>query len=104
MAEKVLRRIDLVNIQTHYARSPASGFWVLEHTNKTIALIAIDASLDAANDEMATNETGEWLKARLAKKGTSRVATIRHFYADEEYRNVNIEDDMLQFAVKSTFS
>jgi hypothetical protein len=102
-AEKVLRRIDLLDIKTHYARSAASGFWILEHADKLIGLIAIDASLDAANDEVATKETGERLKTRLGKRGTSRVATIRHFFAEEVYRNVNIEDDMVRFAVKSTF-
>jgi hypothetical protein len=101
--ENVLRRIDLTDIQTHYGRSPASGFWMLEHADKLIGLIAIDASLDAANDEVATKESGEWLQTRLRKKGTSRVATIRHFFAEEAYRKVRIEDDMLRFAVKSTF-
>jgi len=52
---------------------------------------------------VATKETGDWLQTRLRKKGTSGVATIRHFFAEEAYRNVKIEDDMLRFAVKSTF-
>ncbi|KAF8507085.1 hypothetical protein F5888DRAFT_1791374 [Russula emetica] len=82
-AEKVLRRIDLLNIQIHYARSPASGFWLLELGDRIIGLIAVDA---------------------IKKTGTSDVATIRHFFAEEAYRRVNIEDDLLQFAVESTFN
>lgn len=103
-AEKVLRRIDLFNIQTHYARSPASGFWLLELGKRIIGLIAVDASLDATNDEPVTQQSKEQLKANIKKTGTSRVATIRHFFAEEEYRRVNVEDDLLEFAVESTFN
>ena len=102
-AEKVLRRIDLLNIQNHYARSPASGFWLLELGNRIIGLIAVDASLDATNDEPVTQQAKEQLKKSIKKTGTSHVATIRHFFAEEAYRGVNIEDDLLQFAVDSTF-
>jgi len=102
--EDVLRRVDLLDIQKHYARSPASGFWILEFAGKIIGLIAIDASLDAANDEPVTKQPKERLRERLVQKGTSRVATIRHFFAEEAYRPVGIEQDMLQFAVKSTFN
>ncbi|KAI0274659.1 hypothetical protein BC834DRAFT_849086 [Gloeopeniophorella convolvens] len=99
--EKVLRRIDLVNLQSYYARSPASGFWILEYGDKLIGLVAVDASLDATNDEQVTKQTSE---QQLQRKGTSRVATIRHFFAEEAFRRVNIEDDLLQFAVESTFA
>jgi hypothetical protein len=101
--EEVLRRVDLLDIQKHYARSPASGFWILEFAGKIIGLIAIDASLDAANDESVTKQPRERLMERFGQKGTSRVATIRHFFAEEAYKHVGIEQDMLQFAVKSTF-
>ena len=103
-AEKVLRRIDLFNIETHYARSPASGFWLLELGKRTIGLIAVDASQDATNDEPVTQQTKERLKTSIKKTGTSRVATIRHFFAEEAFRGVDIEDDLLQFAVESTFN
>jgi hypothetical protein len=103
-AEKVLRRIDLLNIQTHYARSPASGFWLLELGSRIIGLIAVDASLDATNDEPVTQQANEQLKKSIKKTGTSRVANIRHFFAEEAFRNVNIEDDLLQFALESTFN
>lgn len=103
-AGKVLRHIDLLDIQVHYARSPASGFWMLEYGDKIIGLIAIDASLDAANDEVVTGQTGKELGAKLRQRGTSRVATIRHFFAEEAFRRAKIEDDLLQFAVESTFN
>lgn len=102
-AEKVLRRMDLLNIQHHYARSPASGFWLLELGDRIIGLIAVDASLDATNDEPVTEQAKEQLKTRIKKTGTSRVATIRHFFAEEAFRGVKIEDDLLQFAVEKTF-
>ena len=50
-----------------------------------------------------TKQTKEQLKASIKKTGTSSVATIRHFFAEEAYRGVNIEDDLLEFAVESTF-
>ena len=103
--QKVLRRLDLVDIQAYYARSPASGLWILELGDKTIGLIAIDASLDATNDESAIAESREEpLGAVLKRKGTSPVATIRHFFAEEAFRRVKIEDDLLQFALKSSFN
>jgi hypothetical protein len=60
--------------------------------------------VDAANDEPVTQQPKEQLKASIKKTGTSRVATIRHFFAEEAYRHVEIEDDLLQFAVESTFN
>jgi len=102
--EKILRRIDLLDIRAYYARSPASGLWLLEYGNKIIGMIAVDASLDAANDEPITPQTsGEQLKKALERKGTSRIATIRHFFAEEAYRSVKIEDDLLEYAVNETF-
>jgi hypothetical protein len=102
-AEKILRRIDLMNIQAYYARSPASGLWILELGDKIIGFIAVDASLDAKNDEQVTQQASEQLRASIRQTGTSRVATIRHFFAEEAYRRVNVEDDLLEFAVQSTF-
>jgi hypothetical protein len=102
--EKVLRRIDLLDIGAYYARSPASGLWLLEFRNKIIGMIAVDASPDAANDEPITQETSkERLRGTLERKGTSSIATIRHFFAEEAYRSAKIEDDLLAFAVESTF-
>ena len=102
--ENVLRRLDMVDIQVYYARSPASGLWILEFADKIIGIIAVDASLDATNDENILNESQkESLRGALKRKGTSRVATIRHFFAEEAYRRVKIEDDLLQFAIESSF-
>ncbi|KAI0307822.1 hypothetical protein B0F90DRAFT_1621119 [Multifurca ochricompacta] len=103
--ENVLRRIDLLDIQAYYALSPASGFWLLEYGDKIIGLIAIDASMDATNDEPVAKPTSEGrLRTEFKQKGTSSVATIRHFFGEEAYRRVNIEDDLLQVAVNSTFT
>jgi len=102
--EKVLRRIDLLDIQAYYARSPASGLWLLEFGDKIIGMIAVDASLDATNDESITQQTSERLRETLERKGTSHVATIRHFFAEEAYRRVKIEDDLLEHAVEKTFT
>jgi hypothetical protein len=94
----------MVDIRAYYARSPASGLWILEFGDKIIGFIAVDASLDAANDENIVKESQkESLRGALERKGTSRVATIRHFFAEEAYRRVKIEDDLLQFAIESTF-
>ncbi|KAH8998992.1 hypothetical protein EDB86DRAFT_3076029 [Lactarius hatsudake] len=102
--EKVLRRIDLLNIQNYYVRSPASGLWLFEYGDKIIGMIAIDASSDASNDEPITQQTSvERLKEALERKGTSHTAVIRHFFAEEAYRSVKIEDDLLDYAVDKTF-
>ena len=102
--EKVLRRIDLLDIQAYYARSPGSGLWLLEYGDKIIGMIAVDASPDATNDEPVTPQTsGERLREALKRKGTSRIATIRHLFSEEAYRRVKIENDLLEFAVESTF-
>lgn len=50
-----------------------------------------------------TQQSKERLKVSIKQKGTSRVATIRHFFAEEAYRSVHIEEDLLQFAVESAF-
>jgi hypothetical protein len=103
--EKVLRRIDLLDIQAYYTRSPASGLWLLEYGDKIIGMIAVDASPNATNDESITQETSaEQLRASLERTGTSRIATIRHFFAEEAYRRVKIEDDLLQFALEKAFT
>jgi hypothetical protein len=103
--EKVLRRVDLLDIGAYYARSPASGLWLLEFGNKIIGMIAVDASLDATDDEPITQQTSnERLRAALERKGTSGIATIRHFFAEEAYRSAKIEDDLLEHAVESTFN
>jgi hypothetical protein len=94
----------MLDIQTYYARSSASGLWILEFGNKIIGFIAVDASLDATNDESVTKDSkANLLGAALRRKGTSPVATIRHFFAEEAYKRVNVEDDLLEFALESTF-
>jgi len=52
--EKILQRVDLLNIQAYYAHSTASGLWIPRLGDKIIGFIAIDASLDVKNDEQVT--------------------------------------------------
>ncbi|KAI0651801.1 hypothetical protein C8Q79DRAFT_58762 [Trametes meyenii] len=102
----VLRRPDLVDIPTYYSRSPSSGFWILEYDDRFIGMIALDASLDAEADNQV--ERGTIKKDRTGhvkmSKGTAKVATIRHFYVDEPYRPVGMQDDLLEHALKHAFS
>lgn len=37
------------------------------------------------------------------RKGTSATASIRHFYAMEEYRGTDVQDDLLEYAVRHAF-
>lgn len=86
-AQEVLRASDLRDISAHYSRDPGSGFWLLEYGDQIIGLIAVDAS----------NKPD-----KSSAKG--KTATIRHFYVDEPYRVTNIQEDLLEHAVKRAFS
>lgn len=81
-AQEVLRAPDLRDILAHYSRDPGSGFWLFEYGDQIIGFIAVDAS---------NNSKGN-------------TATIRHFYVDEPYRAANIQEDLLEQAVKRAFS
>ncbi|KAI0318979.1 hypothetical protein OF83DRAFT_1241312 [Amylostereum chailletii] len=105
-AEAVLRRVDMIDLAAYYVRSPASGLWLLEYGSKIIALLALDASTDATNDAPLDKNTPPSAQERTRLthgKGSSPVATIRHFFAEEVYRGSGIEDDMLAFAVRTAF-
>jgi len=78
--------------------------WLLELGDKIIGVIAVDASLDATNDELVTQQSREQVRTSIKQTGTSRIATIRHFFAEEAFRRVGIEDDLLEFAIESTFN
>ncbi|TFY78298.1 hypothetical protein EWM64_g5714, partial [Hericium alpestre] len=55
--EQVLRRPDLHDLAAYYARSPASGFYVLEFgAQRLIGLAAIDASPNAGSDAIITKD------------------------------------------------
>ncbi|KAJ7631036.1 hypothetical protein FB45DRAFT_917260 [Roridomyces roridus] len=75
-----LRAPDMQDIHSHYSKSPASGFWILEFGEKFVGLIALDAST------------------------SSRTATIRHFYVQEPYPASNIQNDLLSHALNHCFS
>lgn len=89
-AQEVLRSSDLRNIPAYYSRDPGSGFWLLEYGDQFVGLIAVDAS--DKPDKTSTSES----------KG--KTVTIRHFYVDQTYRATNVQEDLLQHAVKHAFS
>ncbi|KAF9069079.1 hypothetical protein BDP27DRAFT_1421278 [Rhodocollybia butyracea] len=85
------------NLETYYSRSRASGIWILELGGRTIGLIAIDASPDAEVARLEDVPKG-------TKRKASHTAVIRHFYVDEQYRPTGIQKDLLDHALKTTFS
>jgi hypothetical protein len=91
-AQEVLRGSDLHNISAHYSRDPGSGFWIFQHGDRIIGLIAVDASKKPDDDKSSAN------------KSKGKTATIRHFYVDEAYRVTKIQEDLLDHAVKHSFS
>lgn len=81
------------DISAHYSRDPGSGFWLLEYGDQIIGFIAVDASTKPDKSSSASKS-----------KGKGITATIRHFYVDEAYRVANIQEDLLEHAVKHAFS
>lgn len=106
--QAILRGTDLVDIENYYFnRSPASGLWLLEYANKFVGFIAIDASSDALFEETIQSavQAGKTLKNKgKGKETTQEVASIRHFFVQEEYRPTSIQDDLLEFALKHVFT
>lgn len=98
-ASDALHRLDVGNIEEYYARSPSSGFFVLEYDSSIIGLIAIDAS----EDSQSIQSFEESNKVKEEKRGTSSVAMIRHFYVDELFRKADVQDDLVAFAVRCAF-
>lgn len=96
----------MVDIPAYYARSSASCFSILQYGDKLIGLVAVDASTDAITDRTIVKDTqftAEESKRLLHGKGTSGVATIRHFFSEEAYRSTGIEEDLLRHAAGSAF-
>ncbi|KZV71315.1 hypothetical protein PENSPDRAFT_606122 [Peniophora sp. CONT] len=105
-AERTLRNVDMVDIPAYYDRSPASGFFILQYGEKIIGLVAVDASIDAITNKAIVKDskfTADESKQLLHGKGTSEVATIRHFFAEEAYHSTGIEGDLLRHAVGCAF-
>lgn len=102
----VLRRPDMVDIPTYYSRSPSSGFWVLQYGERFVGIIAVDASLDADSDAAVADKSFRKDKSGQVAlpKGTAKVATIRHFFVEEQYRPAGTEDDLLEFALRHAFT
>ncbi|CDO75258.1 hypothetical protein BN946_scf184967.g11 [Trametes cinnabarina] len=101
----VLRRPDLVDIPAYYSRSPSSGFWILEWDDRFIGMIALDASLDADQDQQLAQGTVKKDRTGQVKmtKGTSKIATIRHFHVEDPYRPAGMQDDLLKYALDHAF-
>lgn len=99
-----MKRPDIVDRQTYYSRSPASGIWIFEYGKKFVGIVAVDASNDSLSLKTVDQGT-ETPSNRAAKysKGTASVASIRHLYIDEQYRPASAENDLIKFAVKHTF-
>jgi hypothetical protein len=88
-------------MQSHYSLSPSSGFWILEYGELIVGFIAIDAAKSTPAPSLA--DPKGFVPAQKTK-GTSSVATIRHFYVDEPYRIAGMQDDLLNHAVRHTFN
>jgi GNAT superfamily N-acetyltransferase len=73
--------------------------WILEFGDAFVGLVALDASLDSESSDLISSE-----KKNNIKKGTSRIATIRHFYVEEPYRGVGIQKELLDHAVRHAFN
>ncbi|KIM66165.1 hypothetical protein SCLCIDRAFT_111153 [Scleroderma citrinum Foug A] len=104
VASDILRRPDVADIQEYYARSPSSGFFVLEYDNRVIGLIAVDASEDSQSDKNSV-KTGEIQeKNRVSSKGTSSTAKICHIFVENPFRNADVQDDLVAFATNHAFT
>jgi len=110
VASNLMRRPDFADLQKYYVRSPSSGLFILEYGTKFIGLIAVDASKDSQSEQpfVKKNEQGRDVLADKTKnfyaKGTSSVATIRHFYVEEPFRKSDVQHDILAFAVHHVFT
>ncbi|KAL0951113.1 hypothetical protein HGRIS_007850 [Hohenbuehelia grisea] len=98
-AQEVLKQPDLSDILEYYSRSPSSGFWLLELGDRFIGLLALDACHGSDSTESSPAK-----KSKQKVKGTASTATIRHFFVDEPYRPTNIQEDLLNHAVRFAFT
>ena len=100
--QNALHSVDLADSEAYYSRSPASGLWILEYNERFVGLIAVDASSDSASTDIPFSPNDKD-KKKLSSKGTSSLATIRHFYVEEPYRTTLVQDDLLKCALKYAF-
>ncbi|KIJ68391.1 hypothetical protein HYDPIDRAFT_165250 [Hydnomerulius pinastri MD-312] len=109
LANDVLHRPDVADIKKYYSRSLSSRFCILEYGGKFIGFIGIDASTDSQSDQsfVKKSKDGKLIVDKskdFYSKGTSSIATIRHFYVDEPYRKSGVQDDLLAFAARLAFA
>ncbi|KIJ51373.1 hypothetical protein M422DRAFT_203530 [Sphaerobolus stellatus SS14] len=95
--QKALREEDIRDLIGYYSRSPASGFYVLEHKEKVIGIVGLDANakLDADAKPSKSKST--------ATSATASTALIRHFFLEEQYRGAGVQADLLEYAVAQAF-
>lgn len=107
---QVLSCPDVVDVESYYARSPASGLWLLDFGINFVGLIALDASVDAQSVETVlqggrqNDHAGHRQRQRKkGEKGTGKIATIRHLYVYESYRKADAQRDLIQYGVDHAF-
>ncbi|PBK77271.1 hypothetical protein ARMSODRAFT_1012447 [Armillaria solidipes] len=93
--QTVLRKPDMRDLAGYYARTPASGFWLLEYGDSFVGLIAVDASLDSDSNPGAKKKKSQ---------PVSSTAVITHFSVDEKYQSTDVQDDLLAHAVRHAFT
>ncbi|KII93518.1 hypothetical protein PLICRDRAFT_101986 [Plicaturopsis crispa FD-325 SS-3] len=86
--QSVLRAPDIQNIESYYSRSKASGFWILEYGDSFVGLLGLDASP---------------LEDGAPRSKTPSPPIIRHFYVEQQYRGIKIQNDLLAHAVNHAF-
>ncbi|KAF9241323.1 hypothetical protein BU15DRAFT_87245 [Melanogaster broomeanus] len=91
-----LHRPDVADIQKYYSRSPSSGLFILEYGTKFIGLSFVKKDEDG---KLLADKSKNFYSS-----GTSSTATIRHFFVDEPYRTSEVQDDLLEFAVRHAFT
>ncbi|KAK0465109.1 uncharacterized protein EV420DRAFT_1512857 [Desarmillaria tabescens] len=93
--QMVLRKPDMRDLAGYYARTPSSGFWLLEYGDNIVGLIAVDASLDSDSSPDTKKKNSQ---------PVSSTAVITHFSVDEKYRSTGVQDDLLTYAVRHAFA
>lgn len=88
-------------IQHHYSLSPSSGLWIFEYDQDLLGMLALDASTPRPISN-STNQSAQKTPEKT-NTNTSERAIIRHFYINEKYRSVSLQDDLLEFAIEHAF-
>ncbi|KAE9411066.1 hypothetical protein BT96DRAFT_846896 [Gymnopus androsaceus JB14] len=101
LSQRILHGPDMFGLLDYYAKSPASGLWILEFSGRLIGFVAIDASPDS---EIVQLQAAPKANKTKTKRKTAETAVIRHIYVDEQFRPTNIQKDLIEFALQKTFT